>query len=164
MLLLCILCLMVSGQVNGNWADGSKDPDHSNLGFDAVNMACNEDKTACGDCYTARSHGLVYLNVFEYTADPYKVQASIEDGIQDWDWTFIQDDPSQLFRFCKEIKVSSTPELPLPMRASLCIDNDFSGIDVPSDCATPVATVTMDTHFADENINGQQTLYCIPSQ
>ncbi|XP_022107184.1 uncharacterized protein LOC110988188 isoform X2 [Acanthaster planci] len=161
---LCLLYLLLFGTAEANWGDGSRDPDHSHLGFVAVNMICNDNRSACGHCYSARSHGLVYLNVFEYTSAPYQFEASIQDGVQDWYWTFVQDDPSEPFRVCKEVQVSSTPELPLPMRAALCMDNDFSALSVPGDCSHPVVTVSMDTHFANEKINGLQTLYCLPQQ
>ncbi|XP_022107183.1 uncharacterized protein LOC110988188 isoform X1 [Acanthaster planci] len=59
---LCLLYLLLFGTAEANWGDGSRDPDHSHLGFVAVNMICNDNRSACGHCYSARSHGLVYLS------------------------------------------------------------------------------------------------------
>ncbi|XP_022087345.1 uncharacterized protein LOC110977472 [Acanthaster planci] len=160
---LLLLALFLRA-AEGNWdGDGSdSDPAIANMGFFVHNMTCNEYGTVCQHCKKVEYYGKAYLAVAEYKADPYTFQCGIEDGTNDWNFNFGQEDPSELYRWCDSIEGRVSKVISMKMRYTLCAENMFSGISVPSDCPRPVALVTFDAHLADEKIQGQQLLFCLP--
>ena len=52
--------------------------------------------------------------------------------------------------------------LALVERLTVCMDNDFSGIDVPTGCSRPIVVVSLDDNVRNRGVTGQQVLYCAP--
>ncbi|XP_022087302.1 uncharacterized protein LOC110977455 [Acanthaster planci] len=160
MLKTLFLFLMLLSTVKSNWDGDNSDPTLANLGFYVYNMTCNDDATFCEHCAHLRVFGRPYILTIEYTTDPYKLKYYFEDGKRDWNYYIAQEDPHQVYRWCQCADGKHDPD-PI-RRVVLCVENTFSDISLPGNCPKPVALVSYDYHPLDEQVTGQQALYCLP--
>ncbi|XP_038067297.1 uncharacterized protein LOC119737193 [Patiria miniata] len=156
-----ILCLMLVSRVEGTWGTKNRDPSDGVMGFSYINMTCNEAGDVCQNCLVTRLFGQVFLAVQEYTKEPYKFEAKVSEGRQSRDWFFSQDEPEEKYRWCDSFDSEASWEYDKPWGYTYCIENIFSGIAVPAGCAKPLAVLTYDIHYSDEELHGEQVLFCL---
>ncbi|XP_022086024.1 uncharacterized protein LOC110976767 [Acanthaster planci] len=154
-----LILLFLTIQAKGFWDDGSQDPTYSHLGLYQKNLTCNDAGTTCQLCYVATARGRRYLHVIQYSVEPYNLAYHSFSGYVGSKSSFVQDDPSQTFRFC----VDGPADERATWKVLFCLDNDFSAaMPLPPTCSQPVAFVSLLARFSDEEMAGQQILACIP--
>ncbi|XP_022109443.1 uncharacterized protein LOC110989390 [Acanthaster planci] len=158
---LLLYVILLSG-VESNWDAGNSDLSEQHLGFSHVNMTCNDAGNVCQHCFTTLFYGQRFLAVTEITREPYKFQFSVHEGNRDRIWYFTQDDPGEEYRWCETPHVEPSEDIPVAYRYTLCFQNIFAGLSIPSGCRRPVAVVTHDSHNYHQEIRGQQILLCLP--
>ncbi|XP_022098507.1 uncharacterized protein LOC110983511 [Acanthaster planci] len=155
--------LMFVCGVHANW-DEKSDPSRAEMGFVAVNTTCNDAGTSCAKCIEFPVLGKSYLVVMEYTRHPFNFHCKNEEADADGNVYFNQNDLSEPFRVCAGVRTPHYMFLGTELRTNYCFDNDFSKIDVPSDCVEPILIMTIASFIGGhDKALGEQVLYCQPT-
>ncbi|XP_038048701.1 uncharacterized protein LOC119724068 [Patiria miniata] len=163
MLQILLACLMlVVSRVESNWNAEESDSSKAKMGFSRINMTCNDAEDVCQHCVIIPLFGQEFLTVVEYTKDPYQLEVSVQEGRQSRDWTFSQDDLAGKYRWCESAYSEASWDYDHSWRYTICYENIFDDISVPEDCAKPLAVVTHESHYYDDEVRGQQMLFCLP--